>query len=574
MKSSAAVLLSIAGLFVLLQSPIVAQQQPEESKLFLKRPMVSSEAVQSTPARSQAYRIPGKKVSQYTAEDWGAWIDSTWGPGQGAATQTGIFDKFCGAVTSYWAGFPNLGLNWDSLRTTLRAQIATGLSRGRFYALMSRVWLALREYHTGINDKRIDEPLLAQYVPGVPILSIGNYWWDGIGAPVTPQSDSTLFVYRAAPGNPLGLEPGDVLLGYEGVPWKKLYRSLLDAGVPVQRTYATGGSTPEAMTHVFLNTAGWNWGMFDTIDVVKYASGDTLHLATELLLGFNLGGSVVASDQVPVPGVPLPYEPVSSRAVSWGIVQGTRIGYVYVWDWATTSTQQLFQHAIDNLLHQEMVEGLVIDFRTNWGGSADFANGGLSQLFNFDPTSHLWLASRDNPSNAFSFQMGRYQSWSFAPSPFGFDRPIAVLIGPGCWSSGDFNAYRLKKHPMSRLFGKPTNGAFVYGNYASATFSDSWEYSFPTSVVYSDLPGEGYLIHKAVQPDEEVWLTRDGVAKGEDDVVKRAINWINTLTYAHDVQLNRHSVDTVLVVARVQNPLAHAVAVNAILRDGNRSIAR
>jgi hypothetical protein len=39
---------------------------------------------------------------------------------------------------------------------------------------------------------------------------------------------------------------------------------------------------------------------------------------------------------------------------------------------------------------------------------------------------------------------------------------------------------------------------------------------------------EGLLMHEGFPVDEEVWLTRDGVAKAEDDVVKRALAWINT----------------------------------------------
>ena len=63
-------------------------------------------------------------------------------------------------------------------------------------------------------------------------------------------------------------------------------------------------------------------------------------------------------------------------------------------------------------------------------------------------------------------------------------------------------------------------------------------------------------------------MTRDGVAKGEDDVVKRALEWMNTLTYAHDVQLAQPSKDSLRITTRVQNPLGHALKVMATLRDG------
>jgi hypothetical protein len=61
--------------------------------------------------RTTRYTIPGKRASQYTAEDWGTVIDSTWGPGQGAAAQLNIFDTFWNAIDQQWAGFPNYPFN-------------------------------------------------------------------------------------------------------------------------------------------------------------------------------------------------------------------------------------------------------------------------------------------------------------------------------------------------------------------------------------------------------------------------------------------------------------------------------
>lgn len=88
----------------------------------------------------------------------------------------------------------------------------------------------------------------------------------------------------------------------------------------------------------------------------------------------------------------------------------------------------------------------------------------------------------------------------------------------------------------------------------------------------SRVQGEGYMIHKGVQPDEAVWLTRDGAAKGEDDVVKRALSWISSLMYAHDVALNRYygspGGDSVTVTAVLTNPMHHKSEISAVLSDG------
>lgn len=540
-------------------------------------------------SRTTPFRITGKRASLYTAEDWGKVIDSTWGAGQSAADQLNVFDTFWNMIDQQWAGFPNLPLNWDSVRTVYRPQIGSGLSRGRFYALMSRMSLELLEHHTWIYDEKVESIFgtvvppqsitylsvnSLQYKSGVPLLRFGTSWLDQLGGPVTPMPDSSALVYRIDPGNPLGLEPGDLVLGYEGMPWKRLYGQLLDYGLPVSRYWSfilsTTGSTPESRTQMALSAVGANWGMFDTIDVLKYNTGDTLHLSTAPLASYT--PTVWATDQVPIAGVPMPQgNSTGAPAVSWGVIQGTNIGYVYVWDWSTGTTPQLFHDAVYDLRYNKKVQGLVLDFRMNSGGIPWYANGGLSLLFSFDPTSNFSIAIRNSITNHLSFSFAPPTGWQFTPTTPSFDRPIAVLIGPACLSSGDYNAFRLRFHPMARSFGKPTNGAFVYQPGITGTILDTWSYLIAEGCVYSNVPGEGYLIHKGVQPDEEVWLTRDGVAKGKDDVVERALAWITSLTYAHDVTIDRTYVpphlDSVLVMTTLTNPLNHSATLSAIVTD-------
>jgi hypothetical protein len=573
MKTAFGFLLCIVawGFLPIMQSS--AQNKTGLPEMFLKPVSTPYAPGHPLPERAVRFRIPGKKSSQYTTEDWGTLIDSAWGPGQSAVEQLHVFDTFWSEVDQKWAGFPNLAINWDSLRDVYRPQIGSGLSRGRFYSLMSRMWLALQEHHTYITDEKVDSSFGTRttwhYTSGVPLLVIGTGWWDLLGAPVTPMPDSSSFVYRVAPGNPLGLEPGDLILGYDGIPWKRLYGQLLDMGVPVSRRFSSPGTTPDSRTHEVLSAVGWNWGLFDTIDVVKYSTGDTLHLATAPLA--TLAQTVCATDQVPIAGVPMP-QGVSdgTAAVSWGMVQGTNIGYVYVWDWSTESTPQLFHDAIYDLRNNRKVEGLVIDFRTNWGGTSLYANTGLSQLFGSDPTFNLSLAERNSSTNHMSFSL-RPTSFGFVPAGPLFDRPIAVLIGPACLSAGDNNAFRMHFHPMARFFGRPTNGASVGAANVSESFAGGWKYQIPTNIAYSNVPGEGYLIHKGVQPDELVWLTPDGAARGEDDVVKRALEWISTLTHAHEVTLDRAcarpALDSIRVTAILANPLRHVVALSALVTE-------
>jgi hypothetical protein len=126
---------------------------------------------------------------------------------------------------------------------------------------------------------------------------------------------------------------------------------------------------------------------------------------------------------------------------------------------------------------------------------------------------------------------------------------------------------------MARLFGKPTNGMFAGGDFAEGNLSDAWHYHFSSSLTYLNTPGGGNMIHRGVQPDEQIWLTRDGVAKGEDDVVKRALEWINALSYAHAVALSkdtaRSAIDSIRLTAKVRNPNKHTLVLSATVANAN-----
>src|SRR5208337_3928305 len=92
----------------------------------------------------------------YTVKDWKKWIDTAWGEGLSTTEKLNIFNAYWSIVDQDFGGFPNLSVNWDSLRNLYYSEIVAGVSRGRFYAIMSRLWIALQEIHTWVRDKGID----------------------------------------------------------------------------------------------------------------------------------------------------------------------------------------------------------------------------------------------------------------------------------------------------------------------------------------------------------------------------------------------------------------------------------
>jgi hypothetical protein len=74
---------------------------------------------------------------------------------------------------------------------------------------------------------------------------------------------------------------------------------------------------------------------------------------------------------------------------------------------------------------------------------------------------------------------------------------------------------------MVRFFGEPTAGAYTDLDDNPYFYSNNYLCRVDPACTYSNVNNERYMIHKAFPVDEGVWLTRDGVARGEDDVVAR-----------------------------------------------------
>jgi hypothetical protein len=462
-------------------------------------------------------------------ENWQQEIDELWGPGLPTEQKLAIFDQFWTIVDRHSATFQGIEVNWRGLRDRYRPEIAAGVSRGRFAAIMNHISLALRESHTQATDSAVN--LLTPPVPGVPLFAIGPWFQNSFGACATAQSDGTALIIDVVPGQPLGIERGDRVLGFDGRPWTELYPELIAAELPLFPFW--WGSSPSSYDHTFVASAPLNWHLFRTIDVAKFRTGKVEHLSTAPLVGGPI--SAFCTEQMDVAGVPKPQILNDfNDVVSWGIVPDTRVGYIYVWGWYGNA-ETGFTQAIRELTQEQQTDGLIIDFRFNLGGDMFLSNEGLNMLFR-RPTFTVWFdaRARDEPHNHFAMTHtfpppARYAIDGGPRNPHDpayYDKPIAVLTGPGAVSSGDQVALRMTYDPHVRTFGKSTATAFnspVFLDldpdwYAAVAFSDAFKVSEPGN----------YLTHDEFVVDEPVWLTPSDVAEGRDTVVEAALQWISS----------------------------------------------
>lgn len=96
-----------------------------------------------------------KKRSEYSREDWQALIDARWGEGLPTEKKLEIFDDFWKRIDEKYSCFPNSEVNWDTLRQKYRPEIETGVSRGRFFTILSHMSVSMQEGHLMVSDTSV-----------------------------------------------------------------------------------------------------------------------------------------------------------------------------------------------------------------------------------------------------------------------------------------------------------------------------------------------------------------------------------------------------------------------------------
>ena len=128
-------------------------------------------------------------------------------------------------------------------------------------------------------------------------------------------------------------------------------------------------------------SAGLTWNLFQTINSLKASTGDTVRLATEILQSQK--GAIWGNEQLPVKGVPIP-DILKNDYVSWGIIESTNIGYIYVASWNSNPAYNIsneFADAVYQVMYRQQTSGLIIDMRNNDGGWMPVAHAGYALLF-------------------------------------------------------------------------------------------------------------------------------------------------------------------------------------------------
>ncbi len=476
-------------------------------------------------------------------------VDSMWGlntPGFNQATLLAIWNSFDRHAAVFTEESSN---SWDSIYDVYLSGSCDldTISRGQLCAIAQRWVAVMNDGHCWASDTGIANTPLA---PGVPLLKC--FPWGNnthFGAGLTALPDGTALVYDVVPNHPLGLEPGDIILGYDDMLWSEIYPLLYAQEIPLSGLtepplHALFQNHALARHHAWTSVAGLNWHFFDSINVLKYNTGLPETYSTGPLIGQST--PIWCTEQISIDGIDRP-DVLSDEFVTWGIYPGTDIGYIYYAAMLPPSLDQ-WEAALDSLLAEYETSGIIIDLRYNLGGW-------VSQLPTFHQlfdTTFDFADCRDRCNLTDRLSLCEGDCWPnigiVGGSPGqSYDHPIAVLIGPGAGSLGDQVPIALSYHPMARLFGKPTAGLLSFSGYPSYFNTiNGWciQGGKPVLILTSD-PGDP--LHDNIFPIdpvfswvdyEDVWLTPEMVAQGKDDVVEAALAWIDSRDLDDDGILN------------------------------------
>ncbi len=461
------------------------------------------------------------------AYDWDQAVDEAWGEAPDLETRRELFEAVWQGLADDYACFETFGIDWDEKHDELLPQVENATSYGRFaQALMQLSWV-LQDPHTYVRSNKVCRGQIRERPP-IDLTGVSAYS-TVLGACVTATEEDELVVYRVdIASNVLNLEIGDEIIGYDGKTWSENMEMIAGARLPACGRVS---AVAEAYEYSRLSSVLMNSHLFSTLEIKRVDTGEveSVNLADvyETILPNVEPSEIVCNSQLPIEGIAFPPTELSAleqaNALSWGILPGTNIGYIYAYRWLDGDVVD-FELAVQELWE---TDALIIDQRLNLGGRYSLVYYGLPSLFGED-TPAVDYYVRDKSSDDYTtLELWFSTAVEADPETF-YDKPIALLIGPDAMSGGDLFPYVMAKHPRVRLFGKPTAGGFggIMVPFDPDPFISDITFMITDSIMLEPTTGDRLEAYENV-PDTHIWLNKDDIIAGVDTVVESALEWID-----------------------------------------------
>ena len=195
------------------------------------------------------------------------------------------------------------------------------------------------------------------------------------------------------------------------------------------------------------------------------------------------------------------YNWVEDRRLYVDSVSGGEIGYIHIPDMDSYGLVRFAKM----YYHQFRKPGLIIDVRYNGGG---FVSGLILERLRREIVC-----------------MGASRTFANGPSPGGGIRAhMVTLLNEFSCSDGDYFPFFFREYDLGPLMGKRSWGG-VIGIRGYRPLMDGGYYTAPEFSIYS-LDGEWLMENEGVHPDIEVDNLPDRIARGYDDQLDKAIEYV------------------------------------------------
>ncbi|MFC2026310.1 S41 family peptidase, partial [Chloroflexota bacterium] len=399
-----------------------------------------------------------------------------------------LFDK----VSQEYPFTLDKGIDWGAINAQFSPIVANAKNKDDYYRALRDMTYAIPDGHVNVSIN-----------PDVFYEEGGG----GFGLVLAELSDGRVIVTQVLPNTPgekAGIKPGAEILAWNNTPVSQVLGSI----TPYFGPYSTEHTKREEQVN-FLNRVPPG----TQIDVRYKNPGESSDKTTSMKAEVeyeSLFETIPFFNQDEL-AIPLEGEVLDESGLGYMRISTFSDDYNFM--------ARLWDHYIQALIDEE-VPGLIIDLRTNGGGSVglslDYAG------YFFDEEIELYDRLYYNETTGDFESTG--EPAKIKPGPLFYDGPIAVLVSPNCVSACEGFAYALAQQGRSTIVGHyPSAGAFGEVGRGQYKLPDEITMQFPTGRP-ENLDGDLLIEGLGVLTDVTVPVSQESALGLVDAVLEAAIN--------------------------------------------------
>ncbi len=408
-----------------------------------------------------------------------------------ADSYSDAFEKLFKKVSLEYPFTQDKGIDWQALHDEFAPRIDSAKNKTDFYNALRSFTYSIPDAHVGLS---IDPDVFFQECGG------------SFGMILTELSDSRVLVtdlisHTAA--TEAGIEIGAEIIEWDGKPVSQA----IDQVTPFFGPYSTEQQKRLDQV-VFLTRVPPDTRLEISYQNPGDASPETARMTADVEYDFLFEAlPSLSQDELALP-------------IDGRILPDSGLGYIQINTFSADYRMmaQLWEHYLKGLIDNK-VPGLIIDVRSNGGGSAGMAYDFAGYFFN--QKIQLYRSAYYNDrTGQFEYTDSPAET---EPGPFQFEGPVAVLVSPNCVSACEGFSYAMSQNDRAIIVGHyPTAGAFGEVGRGQYKMPEDLSMQFPTGRPET-MDGKLLIEGVGVIPNITVPVTEASALNHTDTVLQAAV---------------------------------------------------